>query len=79
MATYSHRCDRCDSSSPPTSHADALAAQEYHRDQVHGGHMPHQGDRIVLHPTGWADADSTDRWIMIGGILLVIIVVLVKL
>ncbi|MEU6628403.1 hypothetical protein ABZ905_08925 [Streptomyces parvus] len=79
MARYSHRCERCDTSSSPADYADALAAQEYHRDQVHGGHVPRQGDRLVLHRTGWADATPADRYLMIAGAVLIVLVVLAQL
>ncbi|WP_439082112.1 hypothetical protein [Streptomyces sp. WL006] len=79
MARYSHRCDRCGTSSSPADYTEALAAQEYHRDQVHGGHVPRQGDRLVLHRTGWSDGTTADRYLMIAAAVLIVVVVLAQL
>lgn len=66
MASYSHWCGACRTTSPRVRrHADALDAQAGHRAEVHGGRIP-AGDRIELHRTeGWGDADTTERWLTV--------------
>ncbi|MFD3844745.1 hypothetical protein ACFWVB_02495 [Streptomyces microflavus] len=74
MARYSHQCARCDTGSEPTTdYQEALEAQAFHRDQMHGGHAPRQGDTIKTHPTGWSDGDTLDRCIMVGAVIVMII------
>lgn len=76
MATYSHHCGKCDTTSPRSmDYGDAVDAQTYHRDQVHGGHVPRQGDRIITHPTGWSDGTTGERWAIALSFVVVIIIV----
>ncbi|MFJ2205987.1 hypothetical protein [Streptomyces microflavus] len=76
MATYSHECARCGTESPRTAdYGDALEAQAYHRDQLHGGHVPRQGDRIITHPTGWSDATTGERWAMVAALAFLAVLV----
>lgn len=66
MPSFSYRCPQCRTTSPRVAtRAAALAEQQTHRDEFHGGHIP-DGDAVACYRTeGWADSDPLERWITV--------------
>ncbi|WP_329215195.1 hypothetical protein OG352_06265 [Streptomyces sp. NBC_01485] len=63
---YEYRCPRCCASSPPDTRRAAEAYRQRHRDDEHGGLVPH-GERIVRVPGSTRDSDG--RYVSTAGLL----------